>query len=254
MPRLIRWFTRTAMLLFALPGNVQAVEILPLYSHYDEPPFSVAIPGSLTDKLALYLSRQSEGRYSFTPTFIPRKRLEGDIMKQADWKGATAWANPEFFIDPHQDKYLWSVPFLQDVNLVLSNQIKPVNFQGVASLHGLTVGGVLGRVLSGFEDDIRTGKIKREDAPGNANNLKKLKFGHIDAMFLSASALPFYHEQMPDLDKWLYVAQEPRNIMPRHLIVNPQAKELLNFLDSALKKMQQDPEWRVIIKQAKQWP
>lgn len=254
MPSLVRRFAGVALTLCLLAGGVHAVETLPFYTHYDEPPFAVALPGSLTDKLAVYLSQHSGGRYRFVPTFIPRKRLELDIMRQAGWKGVTAWANPEFFIDENRDKYLWSVPYLVDVNLVLSNRDKPVDYQGAASLYGLTVGGVTGRLLSGFEEDIRAGKIKREDAPGNDNNLRKLQLGRIDAMFLSASALPFYHRWIPDMDKWIYVAKKPRNIVDRHLIVNPQATALLSYLNKTLTKLPQDPEWRLIQQQARQWP
>lgn len=244
MRRLKQWLL--AGVLGWLAGAAMAVTVLPLYTHYDEPPFGIEEHGSLTLLLADFLTRESAGVYRFVPQFMPRKRLEGVVMQQPGWQGVVAWASRDFFLDP-DNRYLWSDSYLSDRSLVLSNRNRPVDYQDARSLHGLTVGAVLGRFLTGFEEDIKAGKIRRDDAPGNTQNLHKLKLGRIDVVLLTEAALPYYRREFPDLDSWLYIAPKVRSVTHRQLVVSQSDPALLAYLNRALRKLPQDPAWRATL-------
>lgn len=252
MCKLIRLFCLLLLAWLATPAF--AVQTLPLYTYYDEAPFAINTPNNLTFKLADWLSRQSAGRYHFVPTFIPRRRLELVIMKQPGWEGVVAWVSPAFFVEDNPAPYLWSVPYMTDINLVISNRQHPVDFKNASSLHGLTIGAILGRYLSGFEDDIKAGKIKREDASTTLGNLQKLQRQRIDVSFITASALPYYRSQMDDMDSWLYIAATPRNIVQRQLLTGKHAVPLMQYLNQTLPKLAHSQEWKHIIAEMKKRP
>lgn len=232
-----------ALLLGGWAVMAAAVTVLPLYTHYDEPPFGVDEPDSLTVWLADFLTRQSAGQYHFVPQYMPRKRLEGGVMTTLGWQGVVAWGAPEFFLDP-DGRYLWSQPYLTDRSLVLSHRRRPVDYKDASSLHGLTIGAVLGRFLTGYEDDIKAGKIRRDDAPSNTQSLQKLKLGRVDVVLLTEAALPYYRREFPDLDSWLYIAPRARSVTQRQLVVSQSGTALLAYLNRSLRKLPQDPAWR----------
>lgn len=241
MRRIKHWLWAGVLCWLAAPA--MALTVVPLYTHYDEPPFGIEQHGSLTLLLADFLTRESGGVYRFVPQFMPRKRLEGVLMQQPGWQGVVAWASRDFFLDPDK-RYLWSDSYLSDRSLVLSNRHKPVDYQDARSLHGLTVGAVAGRFLTGFEEDIKAGRIRREDGPGNTQNLQKLKLGRIDVVLLTEAALPYYRREFPDLDSWLYIAPRARSVTQRQLVVSQSGTALLAYLNRSLRKLPQDPAWR----------
>ncbi|MGL6040351.1 MAG: substrate-binding periplasmic protein [Deefgea sp.] len=147
--------------------------------------------------------------------------------------------------------YLWSNVYMQDKNLVVSHRDKPVIFQGPASLYGLTIGAVLGRQLDDFEADIRAGKIYREDTRQVTQNLEKLRLKRIDATFIPLVSLPYYRQQIPNLDQWLYIADKPRGIRSRQLMVALSQRELMNFLNQAITTMPQAPELALMLDEDK---
>lgn len=244
----IKCIARIALIWLCVQSSAHAVEQIPLYTYYDEPPFALDQPANLTTKLANWLSDRSAGRYQFVPTQLPRKRLDLVIEHQAQWQGVVAWANPVFFHDPLQLKYLWSKPYMQDVNLVVSHRSKPVEFKNATSLYGLRVGAVIGRQLEDFESDIAQGKITREDANSVLSNLKKLNLHRIDATFISASSLGSYRQQFTDLDHWLYIAATPRGLVERHFFLAPNQATLLDFLNDAAVALPKDPQWKALFK------
>lgn len=244
----MKYIAHIALLWLCVHAIAHAAEQIPLYTYYDEPPFAIDQAGNLTTKLANWLSNRSAGRYQFVPTQLPRKRLDLVIERQAQWQGVVAWANPVFFHDPSQAKYLWSKSYMQDINLVVSHRSQPVEFKNAASLYGLRVGAVIGRQLEDFEPDIAQGKIIREDANSVLSNLKKLNLHRIDATFISASSLGSYRQQITDLDHWLYIAPTPRGLVERHFLLAPNQAALLEFLNDAAGALPKDPQWKTLFK------
>jgi polar amino acid transport system substrate-binding protein len=243
-----RYAVACLLLLCCTLAQGRAAEQIPLYTYYDEPPFAIGHGDNLTTRLADWLSRRSKGRFEFVPTYLPRIRLDLTISSDPHWRAAVAWASPSFFQDEARRAFAWSIPYMQDVNLIVSHRSKPVHYSGPASLYGLRVGAVLGRKLSEFDVDIARGKIHREDAPTTLSNLQKLQFKRIDATFISASALPSYRQQIPTLDQWLFIAETPRSNIERHIMLSLAQQDLLLFFNQALGDMPHDPYWQAVQK------
>ncbi|WP_273429394.1 transporter substrate-binding domain-containing protein [Chitinibacter tainanensis] len=224
------------LLWLGLWGSSQAQTRVPLYTYYDEAPFALDRPDNWTQRLAEHLTQASRGKYLFTPTALPRRRLDR-LLAQPGWNGVVAWGNPEFFPNVPTQQLRWSHSYLYDADLVVSRRERPVRFQGPPSLYGLRLGAVLGRQLNDFEDSIRAGLIVREDAPSTLSNLKKLRAGRIDCTLIQRTALPGLRQSFPDLEQWLYISPTPRRAFSRHFAVEPGQQALFEFLQTASLQM-----------------
>ncbi|ALT76661.1 hypothetical protein AT984_05120 [Paucibacter sp. KCTC 42545] len=227
--------------------NAAAAEIVPLYSYYTDPPYSPALAGNLSHKLAGWLSRKSGGRYQFVASEIPRARLDRDVLSRPGWLGVVAWVGPDFMLDPTMQKYWWSEPLLRDAVWVASRRDKPVDFVDISSFDGLVFGAIRGRQLPDMDAAFAAGRVRREDGVGGEANLRKLQLGRIDVTFVQAAALPFFREQIPGLDSWLYVAAKPRLTVERRLMSDRSQVELNAFLRRCVLEFRVDPEWRPVI-------
>jgi len=249
-----RYLVGVCLTLFG--AGAAATETIPLFTYYADPPFAVeqdqgtgVDKDSLTVQLADWLSEQSKGRYRFEPRQLPRRRLNL-VLDQPNWRGVVAWANPVWFRDEAQRKFLWSQPYMSDADLVVSPKAKPVRFEGIQSLSGLVLGGVAGHRYADLEPLLQTGEIVREDAHKEMQNLQKLKYKRIQVAFLQASSLPYYRHEIGDLDLWLHIADKPRSTYNRHFFTNRENQKLLEFLDSSLNAFKQDRRWREITQAA----
>ncbi|MES2300101.1 MAG: hypothetical protein V4582_23910 [Pseudomonadota bacterium] len=223
-----------------------ARENIPLYTYYADAPFGVDVERSLTVKLALWMSKKSQGRYQFIATYIPRLRLDKAIG-QPDWRGVVAWTNPNWFDDGAQTKYLWTRGILHDASLVVSLRAKPVLYENSDSLNGLKLGGILGRHYVELGDYLKSGQIVRDDGHSEQSNLLKLKLGRLDVTFVQMSDLAYHRRTYPDLDQWLYIAPKPRDTFSRHLFVNSKRGDLLRFLNSCIGDLAHDQEWGPVV-------
>jgi polar amino acid transport system substrate-binding protein len=235
----------------ALPAPAHAApELLPLYVGYADPPLSTSRPDSLTIRLAGALSAQSHGRYRFRATQLPRKRLLLTIGDPA-WKGVVAWANPAWFNDPAMQRYLWSAPFMNDTNLVVSHRDHPLDYNGdIRALAGLRVGTIFGQRYADLDPLFRDHSLQRNDVASELQNLQKLQLRRLDVVLIQASSLPYFREQLPDLDQWLYVAHTPRNSFQRYLFTGRRNAELMAFLNAALAELARDREWQALFDSA----
>lgn len=247
MPRAFhRYWVGACLALFGVGAS--AAQSIPLWTYYADPPFAVeadAAGVSLTVKLAAWLSQQSAGRYRFEARQLPRRRLDL-LLEQPDWQGVVAWANPVWFSDEAQNKYLWSRPYMSDADLVVSSRLRPVRFDGIDSLAGLTFGGIAGHRYADLEALLQAGKIVREDAHKERQNLERLRLGRIQVTFLQASSLPYYRHEIADFDRWLYIARQPRSTYARHLFTGRGNQALMQFLNASLDALKEDREWREI--------
>ena len=227
-----------------------APEQVPLYVGYADPPLSTTRPDSLTIKLAGALTEQSHGRYTFKATQLPRKRLTMTIADPA-WKGVVAWANPAWFNDTSMSRYLWSAPFMTDTNLIVSTRDHPLEYSGdIQALAGLRVGTIFGHRYPDLDPLFRARTLERNDVASELQNLQKLKLGRLDAVLIQGSSLPYYREELPDLDHWLYVARTPRNSFQRFLFTNRHNTEMMDFLNAALVQLAHDPRWQPLFDSA----
>jgi polar amino acid transport system substrate-binding protein len=238
--RLAKTWLAGFLLLWAQAGL--AAEKVPLYTYYVDPPFAVGAD-SLTDKLAAWLSQRSQGRYLFVPTQLPRRRLDA-LIAQPHWRGVVAWANPAWFDETVRPRQSWTRPYMVDANLVVSLRSEPIAYENDRSLEGRRVGSVLGFSYPDLDAMLKAGKLTRDDANGEFQNLLKLKLQRVQVAFLQASSFPYFRREFPDMDDWAYVAAKPRTVFERSLFMAPGQPALRAFLDAQLDLLIADRDWQ----------
>lgn len=242
----MRWLG-VALLCLLGTGLAAAPQTLPLYTPYLDAPLDATSPGNLTTKLAGWLSERSGGRYRFVATQLQRERLNALIAKP-DWVGAVAWANPRWFDDVGQRRYLWTPAYMQDADIVVSDRRRPVEFLGEGrSLKGLTLATVAGHRLPDLDWLIAAGSLRRVDAQRELDALRLLQRGRVDVALVQAISMEHFRRELPGLEQWLHVAGQPRTTHRRHLFTAPGNEALRNFLASQLPALETDPAWRATL-------
>lgn len=234
-------------LLFVLGATITtfsySAETVHLYLYNTPPPFHPDSKDNLSDYLAKWLSKRSDGMYRFKAVYLPRKRLDRLIRKEG-WKGMVVWANPEWFKDLNKTHYLWSDPLATDYNLVLSNRENPVEYEMPSSLKNLKLGGILGHVYAEFNSLLDQGALIREDASTYQQNLMKLKAQRLDVIFLPSSAFGVLKKDHPKINDWIYISKRPRNKFDYYLFCDDSHTELMSFINKEIKQLSDDPKWQ----------
>jgi len=221
---------------------IPPIEVI-IYSHYDTPPFLTAPNTGLTYKLAKDLNYIAEGRYHFSVLILPRKRLD-KTLKHIDWFGIVPWVNPVWFKDSKQTKFAWSLPLMNDENLVISHHNKPIKFNGPNSLIGLELGGILGHRYVEIETLTRANKVTRFNVVSEVQNIEKLLRQRIDVMFISKSSLNFYLSQHPKFQQHIFIADQVRGSFQRHILLPKKAHTLTTFINQSINKLNKQPDSR----------
>ncbi|WP_397535494.1 substrate-binding periplasmic protein [Roseateles sp.] len=225
-------------------GPVRAGQSLELLTHYDYPPFITTRGNGLSHDLASTLTELMGGLISRTELqLLPRRRLDM-ALSAPTWQGLVPWVKPAWFGDESESRFLWSPPLLADTDLVLSLKSRAVEFNGPASLRGLTLGGVAGHRYADVEAMIEAGELTREDTINTEQNLRKLLRGRVDVVFLAASGLPWWQQQLPEMAANLYIARQPRNsYLRRALISRALPKPTQVRLMSVLTALRDERSW-----------
>lgn len=233
-----------AGLWLGLPAARASVAPLKLVSYYDYPPFVTGPNQGLTTDLAEWL-KQHIGKVS--AELLPRRRVDA-LASQPGWLGVVPWVAPSWFPSAPQQRYLWSEPLMEDEDLVLSRKAKPVVFEGVQSLRGLTLGGVFGHVYRDTDPMTLRGELRRIDAFTQEANLRMLMLGRVDVIFLSRSGLGWWRHRLPDFDNQIEIAAQPRMRFQRHLMVSPQLPaEQRQALLEGVTRLRSSPDWREML-------
>jgi len=214
-----------------------------LLNYYDLPPFLTGQNQGLTYALATYLTKKSDGKYTFIVENLPRRRFDAVLAEGKPV--AVAWAVPAFVGDKDKTKYKWSPVVLADANVVVSLKDRPFEYTGPDSLAGKTMGGVTGYVYGPIDPLVEAGKIKREDANGELLNLKKVVEGRVDATILAETAANYLIKTEGLSDK-VHISATPHSKYERHLFVAGADPELADFIAKTAGGMAADPEWKTV--------
>jgi polar amino acid transport system substrate-binding protein len=220
--------------------SCSAAEKVILYSQYDFAPFWQNGRG-LTPDLAQALTQYSHGRYLFEVQILPRKRLDA-ILEQPDWQGVVPWVNPPWFHDEAKTRFIWSANMMSDADLIISNSL--LKYRGPSSLYGKRLGGILGHRYAEIEQGIKDGKIFRDDAPNQESNLKKIQAGRVDVIFVAYSSWGALLQNTPNETRGLIVADQPRSVYQRQLLITPNNPALSKYLLSTVEALNRDPSWQ----------
>ena len=222
---------------------------VPLVTYYNYAPFGLDDGSSdLTHDLANLLTQNSGGRYRFVPTFLPKGRLD-NMLQYQNWQGVVAWLNPRFVNDEAMSRHIWTVPLIQESDLVVSNIDAPVHFTGIQSLQGKVLGTILNQRYADVEEMLANKQLRRSDASSQESNVRKLLLKRVDVVFVSRSTLSGLHQRIPEFESKLYIATLPRNSFTRHVMLTRELPpELIDYVRNTVAKLGSTPSWRDIMK------
>lgn len=217
-----------------------------LYTYHTHPPFIISAKRGLSYDLAHYLTEKSHGRYTFTVKAMSKPRVEKYLTQGQN--GVIPWVNPVWFKDVKEEKYMWTKGgLMEDGNAIISHQDKKIIYDGPESLKGMTFGGLRGHVYLGIDDYIKeTGQLVRVNAENHIDNFRKLAKKHIDVTLMPASGASYYinKEKLVDV---LYISPKLHTSFQRRAIVINHRRDILDFLETIFKGMQDDPVWTKTI-------
>lgn len=238
------------LLLCLLPLTGYAQREVLAWTYHLIPPFILdrdSQQGLSYDLLELFnLHPENRGRFHFKLVYQPRKRL--DLNLQRRQVELLLWVNPVFLDDAHCARSKWTPALLQDQQEFLSRADQPFDYDGPTSLHGRTLGGVLGHRYAAIQEDIDRGLIQRKDVLQGEQNLNKLLSKRLDLILIPRSTALFYSRRM-GLNERLHFSTEPLNSFSRHLLLQPNLDpEVAEFVTQATASLQADPEWQRLLR------
>lgn len=243
----LRWVRLGLTGLLAMGLWARAEERVPLFTYYTDPPFDAVSTDNLTRKLADWLNMRSQGRYHFVATGLPRSEIDA-IVQQPGWRGAVAWVNPAWFGQQSALPLMWSQPFMQDSNSVVSRAGREVSFlDDGASLAGRKVCKVTGRRVTDLQWLFDAGRAQLVDAPSERGCLQSVQEGRADAALLQTATWVYWQQHDASVVAGLVAARQPRNTFGRHLVLAAGQEQLFAFLQAQLADVAKDPGWLRVL-------
>lgn len=156
----------------------------------------VTINGGIFFDLALEVGRKLKRPLHFVA--LPRNRLDASLTEgpvELICYNAEAWAG-EYAKD-----HLWSIPFLKQSNVIVSNRIISANekIKSLKDLKGKTIGTTLGFVYPALESYFKDGSIIREDGVSGSVNISKLSALRVPYVIMNNLEYDYYKKKIPDL-------------------------------------------------------
>lgn len=238
----------TLLLACWLPLAAQAQKDVAVWTYHLTPPFVIDgdLRHGLSNDFVELLNRHAgnAGRFRFVLSYLPRKRL--DLELQQGSAGVVLWVNPAFFEDA-QASGQWSGALLHDEQSFVSLPARPVDYTGPESLHGRSLGGILGHRYAPIQKDIERGAIQREDVPTDEQNLRKLLAGRVEVVLVPRSTLGYLVRQL-QLEGQLHESRTPLNRYARQLLMSRALdREAAALLDRVVAGLPDNADWRRLL-------
>lgn len=223
-------------------------KVIPAWTYYEFGPFITGKGKGFTYEFTELLNKSvKQVGLRFEVVVYPRKRLERILTQRP---GVVLFVNPIWMHDKEKTRFLWTPPILWDRNEILSRMkgITPakIKYEGIESLNGLTMGGVLGRSYKDIDDAVAKGNIVRDDAPRESQTLKKLVIGRVDFMTSAGSLIRYLVKDM-GLEKDIFFSPNPLFEYSRHILVNKKLEKESTAIFYFVSKLTETPEWKRLI-------
>lgn len=170
--------------------------------------------------------------------FLPWKRAIEET-RAGRFDGTLVWARTT---DREQDFY-YSDTVLTTRYVLFYSKSRPVHWDKLTDLRGLTIGGVLGATPTGeYADLARAGVFKREESVSDELNLRKVAAGHLDAAAVEEQVGNFLlANQDKDIAGQLAYEAKPIIVVNDYLLISrktPHGDELIRHFNHGLATLQ----------------
>lgn len=242
-----RWLFGLLLLVPIMMVRAAEPEPVVAYAYHLKPPFITDVHKSegLYFAFADYVNRKL-GRIAMRTEYMPRKRLD-QVLHAADFRGVVLGVNPIWFHDPQEKDYLWTSTLMKDRDELVSSALRPIQYYGPESLQGKTIGGVQGHYYYGIDEAVKAGQLHREDTDSELQNLTKLRVQRIDATIISRSTYNYLMRHYGG-SEYYFLSDRPHDVFARRVLVPHARRDVFEWLEPVMKKMQADPEWQAIVK------
>lgn len=146
-------------------------------------------------------------------------------------------------------KYDYSDPLFEETILVVSRADTPIAYSGVESLRGKIVGVMRGWTYGDeFENALKNGLFRVEEADGDGQNLEKLRANRLDAMLCVREGVLAAMAAMGASHQFS-VSESPFSVTRTYLAFSKKAdrKATLEAFNAALSAMRKDGAWEKIV-------
>lgn len=220
-------------------------ETIKVYTSANFAPLVLHGGGGIYPDLVDYLNRKNLAPYTFTLSYLPRKRLQVQL-EEGSLDGIVIGMMPQWFDDLAQKKYLWTAPFAADRFLLVSNAAHPIGAQPAAALAGARIGMTLGYVYPGIDEWVRRNGLVRSDAPSEEKSLDKLLLNRVDCSAVVESVVRYYIKTRGLQGKFM-LAPLPGPDTERRFLMPHAQKAVYDKLAPLLNKLKDDAEWQRLM-------
>ncbi|MCR8921147.1 transporter substrate-binding domain-containing protein [Dasania sp. GY-MA-18] len=230
-----------SLLISALCSAAQ--QTITLYAYHDAPPFVIDSKAGKGLNFDFFntLKNHAPADIRFEYQFITRPELNKRLA--AGLPTIALWANPVWFKDTQQEKYLWSRALFSDKDVVIARKGSSLLYHQPSDLNGLTVGTRTGYYYAGVSELMSENKIQRMDVSNDKANIEQLIRGDVDAIIISKSSFFYYAKLLKVISSTAIVGQ-PHSSYKRHLLISRHYQAQEQAINDILLKLSKDENWR----------
>ena len=212
-----------------------------LYTYHDKPPYYFHADGSgknvlgIYTDLATYLNAR-QGQYSVRVQLLPRLRLQASL-EQGLMDGGVIGGHPPWFQDKEQTRYLWTAPFMLDMDVVVVQRDRPFAYKHPEDLTGKRLSLPRGLYFWGVTELIGQGRIDADETSSDIQNLQKVALERADATITSILTYKHLMKHLFCEDELIYL-QLPHDRFDRRIffpkgredyyqVINPLLQDIL---------------------------
>ena len=250
LPSGVRWFchwvTLAILILVGSIGHASARDVS-VWVYHNFPPYIVDMgrEEGISFDLVRYLNDRADGAFTFHVEVLPRLRLNYRLNLEVP--GIVLWANPAWFGDKEQTRYLWTSPILADSNVVISPRNSAFEYAGPDSLANMSLVGVRGHSYPGVDDLVADGRVVRFDVSAENHLMHFIATGRGDVAIIADSAAR-YHVKRYGLEDAVHFSETPHSRYSRNILVQPQLEDVHVFLQDTLPNLIASKDWSATVR------
>ncbi|MCZ4338879.1 transporter substrate-binding domain-containing protein [Shewanella colwelliana] len=219
-----------------------------LYTYHYMPPYVInpAKEVGLFYDIARFFN-QHQQTYRFKVSYIPRKRLNYQLSLN-EFEGMVIGVNPIWFKDLNQSTYLWSAPFMQDQDEIISHLSNPVEFKTPQALYDKRVGGITGFRYHTIDQLVADGFVTRINTANESQLIKMLLKNRFDCAIVSR-ATTIYYQHILNTNQALYFSSVPHDQYTRHILVPKRLSAEFNAIIPLIEQLISNYQWQQKMQQ-----
>jgi polar amino acid transport system substrate-binding protein len=220
-----------------------STRVVTAYSYHLKPPYIIdekVGSGLYFDLLALL----SDNEIQYQLAYMPRKRIN-QLLERDALNGIIIGVSPHWFSDRNRTKYLWTAPFIEDKDEIISHRRSPFEFR-IHALTGRTMAGVRGLFYVGLNDATTSGRLARFDTESEEQIIDMIHHQRVDFGVVSRSTLNYLHDKNSYVNS-LFISTIPHETYYRHMLVPHKLQSVETHLSHKLESELKAQAWKNVL-------